>query len=161
MSENNRLHRITKRIAASGPGIWFFSGMMHHIDRAVYRLSDGRFTAASLFTGLPIVTLTTTGAKSGRKRAVPLVAIPGDGEEIVLIASNWGRDRHPGWYHNLRAHPEATLTRNGRSRPYRAREATEAERNAYWQKAERLYAGYAAYRRRTTRRIPILILIPL
>jgi deazaflavin-dependent oxidoreductase (nitroreductase family) len=89
---------------------------------------------------------------------VPLVAIPGDDEEIVLIASNWGRDRHPGWYHNLKAHPKATLAWNGRRRPYHAREATEAERDAYWQKAERLYAGYAAYRRRTTRRIPIMIL---
>jgi deazaflavin-dependent oxidoreductase (nitroreductase family) len=152
------LHRVAKRIASSEPGVWFFSRVMHHLDRAVYGMSNGRFTAASLFTGLPVVTLTATGAKSGRERSVPLVGIPGDNEEIILIASNWGRDRHPGWYHNLKAHPKATLAWNGRSRPYRAREATEEERDAYWQKAERLYAGYAAYRRRTTRRIPIMIL---
>jgi deazaflavin-dependent oxidoreductase (nitroreductase family) len=132
----------------------------HRLDIFVVRLSKGRTSLTSIFAGLPVVTLTTIGAKSGQPRTVPLVGIP-DGEKVVLIASNFGRIHHPAWYHNLRANPEATLTFHGKAGTYIAREATGHERETYWQEAVELYAGYATYKERTKRReIPVMLLIP-
>jgi deazaflavin-dependent oxidoreductase (nitroreductase family) len=84
-----------------------------------------------------------------------------DGERVVLIASNFGRSRHPAWYHNLRANPEATLSVRGQKKTYIAREADGREREDYWHQAVELYAGYAAYEKRTGgRKIPIMVLAP-
>lgn len=105
--------------------------------------------------------LTTTGAKSGHARTIPLVAIP-DGERVVLIASNWGGEHSPAWYHNLCAHPEATLGYGGRTQEYRARELKGKEYDAYWQRVVSLYRGYEAYKARTNGRpIPLMLLDPL
>jgi deazaflavin-dependent oxidoreductase (nitroreductase family) len=107
-----------------------------------------------------VVTLSTIGAKSGQLRTVPLIGIS-DGDKVVLIASNWGRKRHPAWYHNLRANPEATLSIQGRTGTYIAHETTGGEREEYWRRAVDLYAGYAAYQRRAGgRRIPVMVLTP-
>lgn len=159
--ERNWLQKLFVRIAATRWGAWLSARIMHRLDRWVLRWSNGRFTAAALLTGLPIITLTTTGAKSGRKHRLPLVGIL-DGDRLILIASNWGQKRHPAWYYNLRAHPKATVTMNGRSQTYRARETTGAERVACWQKAVQLYPGYQVYTQRTGgRQIPVMRLDPL
>lgn len=133
---------------------------MHRLDRLVYDVSGQRYTAASLLICLPVVQLTSVGARSGKERTVPLLGIP-QGEDLVLIASNWSGARNPGWYYNLRANPRALVARKGVTQPYVARETTGAEREALWQEAVRLYGGYEAYRRRTgDREIPVLILTP-
>ena len=155
-----RLQRVVKRAASTRAGAWFFSHAAHRLDLSVIRLSKGRSSLTSIFADLPVVTLTTIGAKSGRHRTVPLVGIP-HGEEVVLIASNFGRAHHPAWYHNLRANPEARLSFHGRAGTYIAHEATGPEREAYWQEAVELYAGYAAYMERTKgREIPVMLLTP-
>ena len=124
------------------------------------RLTHGQQSLTNVLSGVPILTLTTIGAKSGQPRSVPLVGIP-DGEKIVLFASNWGRTFYPAWYHNLRANPEAQVTWAGQTRTYVARAADAAERARYWQQAVNLYPGYAAYERRTQGRpIPVLVLTP-
>jgi deazaflavin-dependent oxidoreductase (nitroreductase family) len=155
-----KLQRIIKRAASTRAGSWFFCHAAHRLDLSVIRLSKGRNSLTSIFAGLPVVTLTTIGAKSGQPRTIPLVGIPED-EMVVLIASNFGRAHHPAWYHNLRANPEATLSFHGRTGTYIAREATGPEREAYWQKAVELYAGYATYKERTKgREIPVMMLTP-
>jgi deazaflavin-dependent oxidoreductase (nitroreductase family) len=152
--------RAVTRFAATRPGAWLFSHLAHRVDGAIIRRTGGRHSLTAWLTSLPVVTLTTTGARSGLPRTVPLLAIP-DGPRVVLIASNFGRSRHPAWYRNLLAHPEATLAFDGRNAVYAAREATEAERQAYWDRAVARYAGYAAYEQRTGgRRIPIMVLTP-
>lgn len=75
----NRVQRILRRFAANGPGSWVVARVLHHIDRPVHRLSRGRYTFASLVSGIPVVMLTTTGAKSGQPRTVPVLGIPADG----------------------------------------------------------------------------------
>jgi deazaflavin-dependent oxidoreductase (nitroreductase family) len=113
-----------------------------------------------LLTGLPVITLTTTGAKSGKKRSVPLIGIP-DGDNYIVIASNWGQKHFPAWYHNLTANPRVAITRDHQSGRYIARETTGEEYDTYWKTAVEMYAGYAAYKRRTGgRRIPIVMLTP-
>ena len=151
-----------KRIAATRAASWLFSHVLHHVDGPVLRLSHGRYSATSILTGLPVVTLTTTGARSGLIRSLPLVGIE-DGDRVVLIASNFGRARHPAWYHNLLANPQATLSLRDRTGAYVAREATPAEHDVYWRAAVARYGGFAAYQQRAgrvARRIPIMVLTP-
>lgn len=153
--------RPIHRLAGWPPASQALAAILHRLDEPALRYSQGRFSFASLLTGLPIVMLTTVGAKSGRPRRLPLVGIP-DGNGYILIASNWGQARQPAWYYNLRAHPEASLTRGGVTRRYVARETAGEERAACWQRAVALYAGYAAYEARAGERvIPVLRLSPL
>jgi deazaflavin-dependent oxidoreductase (nitroreductase family) len=155
------VRRLVIRISSTRFGAWLFSHTAHRLDRPVTRLSKGRFSLTGMLAGLPVVTLTTIGARSGQPRTIPLVGIP-KGDKVVLIASNFGRAHHPAWYHNLRANSQATLAIHGQARSYVAREATGAEREAYWRKAVGLYPGYAAYQRRTRgREIPVMVLTPI
>lgn len=158
--QKNWLQKVNTRIAMSAVGAQLLARTIHHLDGLMLRLSNGRSTAATLLTGLQILSLTTTGAKSGLPRTVPLVAIPYGVEQLVIIASNWGQAKHPAWYYNILAHPEVTVTQNGRTQPYLARETAGDERAACWQAALATYPGYAAYKRRTTRRIPVILLDP-
>lgn len=154
----NPLQRALRRLGATRPGSWVFARILHHIDRPVYRLTRGRHTFASLVAGLPVVMLTTTGVRSGRPRRVPVVGLPTvDG--LAVIASNFARERHPAWYHNLRANPQGEICVDGVTRRFRAREAAGEERVRIWQEALRVYPGYAVYERRAShRRIGVFIL---
>lgn len=159
----NLLQRFVQKFASTRPGAWFGSHVMHHFDRAFFKLSRGRATLTSYIAGLPMVVLTTTGAKSGQPRTTPLLAIrdPQDPRRFALIASNWGQDHHPAWYHNLKAHPRAACTLDGVTLSYRARPASDEEYQRFWQIASRTYAGYPLYRQRVgSRHIPIMVLEP-
>ena len=148
-----------QRIAAITPISWLLARTLHYLDRPLLRLSHGRLSLAGLLTGLPVVMLTTTGSKTGQPRTTPLAGIV-DGEYVVLVASYFGSAHHPAWYYNLRAHPQAEVTVAGRTRAYLAREVCGDEYDRYWQRAIQIYAGYAAYRERVQRHIPILLLSP-
>jgi len=153
-------HRFIKRIGSSGVGAWLFSHIAHRVDMPIIRLSKGKYSLTGLLSGLPIITLTVIGAKSGEPRVVPLVAIP-SGDEVVLIASSFGRSRHPAWFHNLRANPQATLSTKGQTGTYIAYEAEGAEREKRWRQAVAYYLGFAAYQQRAgNRRIPVMVLTP-
>ena len=110
----NGFHRFMRLFAASRPVSWLFARTLHHVDRLVFRLTDGAHTFASLVSGLPVVMLTTTGARSGDRVTLPLLGIP-HGDETVVVASNYGRPRNPSWYYNLRAasSPARPKARNG------------------------------------------------
>lgn len=154
-------YQINKKLAATRPVVWIISKSLHHLDRAAFRISNGRYTAASIMTGLPIVTLTSIGAKSGKPRSVPLVGFP-DGEKLMFVASNWGQETNPSWYYNLRANPEATISYAGEDEKVNVHEAKGSERERYWQQAVDTHAGYAAYAQRANRRaIPIMVAVPL
>lgn len=153
--------RLLDWLWASRPGAALLARTMHWLDRAALRLTNGRTTVAGLVTGLPVVTLTTTGARSGASRSVPTLAIP-DGAEFWLIASNWGQRRYPAWYFNLRHNPRCRIAVQGGSAEYVAHEVTdEADYDWRWQRAVALYRGFASYRHRAApRHIPILVLRP-
>ena len=154
------LRRFVQRTASTRAGAWLFARTAHRLDLPLIRLSKGRYSLTSIMSGLPVVTLTAIGARSGRPRTLPLVGIP-DGEKVVLIASNFGRPHHPAWYHNLRANPEARLTGHRRTGTYIAREATGAERERYWGQAVDLYPGYTVYQARAGGgAIPVMVLTP-
>lgn len=156
----NPVQRALRRFAAGGPGSWLFARALHPLDVGVFRLTGGRHTFASLVSGLPVVLLTTTGARSGAPRTVPVLAIPTP-EGLAVIASNWGRRRHPAWYHNLRANPRGRVAvAGGDQRTFRAVEASGEQRDAIWQQGLRVYPGWSQYERRAgDRRIAIFVLV--
>ena len=135
--------------------------IIRHLDRIVYRATKGRSTFTSWLTGLPIVQLTTTGAKSGVQRTLPLVAIPHD-DGWVVIASNFGQQRHPSWYYNLRAHPQVSVSFEGQAREMVARELWGEERDRWYERGIQIFPGWNSYRERTAayRRIPVIQLAP-
>jgi deazaflavin-dependent oxidoreductase (nitroreductase family) len=107
----------------------------------------------------PSANLTTMGAKSGTPRTATILYFT-DGDDVILVASSFGRDKHPSWYPNLKAHPESTLERAGRSGRYMAAEVQDdAERERLFALVDQVYPGYADYRVRAGaigRRIPIM-----
>jgi deazaflavin-dependent oxidoreductase (nitroreductase family) len=143
-------------IASSRPGAWLVSRTVHRIDPLLLRLSGGRLSTAQ---GFPVLLLTTTGAKSGQPRTLPLLYVE-HGDGVAIIASRFGNTKHPGWYHNLRANPRATVEIKGQSRECEARPATEDERAEIWEKAVAVYPGYERYKARAGRKIPIMVLTP-
>jgi deazaflavin-dependent oxidoreductase (nitroreductase family) len=147
-----------RRFAASGPGSWLFARVMHHIDRPVYSLTNGRHTFASLASGLPVVMLTTTGARTGVRRTVPVLGLP-TADGLAVIASNYGQPHHPAWYHNLRANPEGEVTVDGTTRQFRATEAEGDVRARIWRESLKVYPGYSQYERRAAnRQIAVFVL---
>jgi len=130
------------------------------MDGAVLKWSKGKRSLTTLLAGLPVVVLTTTGARSGKPRTTPLAGYP-DGENIILVASSLGSNHHPGWYYNLKANPEVQLSINGQTGKYVARISDNSEREGYWQLALSYYPGYLAYEKRCGgREIPIVVLEP-
>jgi deazaflavin-dependent oxidoreductase (nitroreductase family) len=157
----NPFRRVVRVTAAWRPMSWFYARTLHHIDRLVYRLTRGRATFASWVAGLPIVMLTTTGAKSGRRHTCPLVALP-DGDSLVVIASNYGQYRNPAWYHNLCANPRATIRFEGVTREVVAQELEGDERERHYNRGIDIYPGWTQYRTRAShRRIPVMELTPV
>jgi deazaflavin-dependent oxidoreductase (nitroreductase family) len=159
-AEAHPLRRLVRRIAASRPGSWVFARVLHHADRVVYRASGRRTTLAGVLSGLPVVMLTTTGARSGRETTVPLLGFE-EGDAVVLVASNYGQAHHPAWYHNLRAHPRARVAVRGEWRDVVAEEVESPERERYLSVAAEVYPGYVRYQTRAApRRISVFRLIP-
>jgi deazaflavin-dependent oxidoreductase (nitroreductase family) len=159
-ADANAGHRFIRRIAATRPGAWFFARTLDHFDKPVYRWSGGRTTLAALLSGLPVVMLTTTGARSGRKTTAPVVGFE-DGDVVIVIGSNYGQAHHPAWVHNLRANPGARLEIRGVPREVMAEEATGPERERYLDLASAVYPGYRVYvKRAAPRRVAVIRLIP-
>jgi deazaflavin-dependent oxidoreductase (nitroreductase family) len=122
-----------------------------------FRANRGEMTSGP-FAGRSLLLLTTKGARSGAERTSPLV-FSRDGDRLVVIASKGGAPTHPDWVHNLRTHPEVTVEVGGEKFRARATKvADDAERRRlYDQHAERMPA-FADYEKKTTRKIPVVVL---
>jgi len=126
--------------------------------KAVFRASNGRL--ANRGNGMPVLQLTTTGRKSGKRRTTMLTSPVQDGDRMVIVASNGGDDRHTSWFLNLREDPKVEVTMDGRTRPMRARVASPEEKAELWPRVVAAHGGYAQYQTRTDRDIPLVILEP-
>jgi deazaflavin-dependent oxidoreductase (nitroreductase family) len=156
----NVVQRGLRRFAASGPGSWLFARVLHRIDRPFWRLTRGRYTFSSLLSGLPVVMLTTVGAKTGRRRTVPVLGLPTQ-NALAVIASNFGQDHHPAWYHNLRCHQDAEIVVNGTRQLVQAVEAEGQRRAEIWEEGLRIYPGFRQYERRAAHRdIAVFVMQP-
>lgn len=124
-----------------------------------YRATRGLVGGRIPGVGAPILLLDHVGAKSGKRRTSPLLYVA-DGDNVAVIASKGGYPRHPAWFHNLRANPDASAQVGAERRPVRARVATGAERDRLWRRAVEAYRPYADYQARTDREIPVVVLEP-
>ena len=120
-----------------------------------FRANGGR--VGRPFDGRPVLLLHTTGARSGAERVNPVVYQADDGRWVVF-ASKGGAPTNPDWFHNLRAHPEATIEVGTDTVPVVARVAEGDERDRLWTRQKDLMPGFAEYERKTTRQIPVVVL---
>lgn len=109
------------------------------------------------YAGVPLLLLTTTGAKSGKQRINPL-AYHADGERLVIIASKAGAPTHPDWYHNLVAHPDVTVEVGTETFEARASVVQGAQRDELYANRVALMPNFAAYQAKVTRTIPVVVL---
>jgi deazaflavin-dependent oxidoreductase (nitroreductase family) len=126
-------------------------------NRWLIRRSGGRLGGGGL--GMDVILVTTRGRRSGEARTVPLGAIR-HGADWIVIGSNAGHDKAPAWALNMRADAEVTVERAGQTAPYRAHEALGDEADRLWPVVVDAYPGYADYRTRTSRPIPLFVLEP-
>jgi deazaflavin-dependent oxidoreductase (nitroreductase family) len=158
LPQPNVLQRALWRVSYSRPGSWFFAKTLHHIDTEMLRISRGRITVAGLLAGVPVLTISTTGARTGLRRTTPVIGVP-FGEDIAVIGTRFGLRGTPGWYYNLCADPSAEVSYRHRCVNASAREAGDSERQFIWAQAKRIYAGYEVYARRIEdRQIRIMVL---
>lgn len=122
---------------------------------AEFRANDGRVTGP--FAGAPLLLLTTTGARSGRRHTTPVV-YGTDGDDLFVIASKAGAPTHPAWYHNLVAHPTVDVELPGEQLQARARITTGEERARLYAQQAAVMPGFAEYEQRTDREIPVVVL---
>ncbi len=105
----------------------------------------------------PIVLFTTTGAKSGKKRYVPLMRVEENGK-YAMVASKGGAPEHPAWYFNVKANPQVSVQDGTEVKELTAREISGDERAHWWELAVAAFPPYAEYQTKTDREIPVFIL---
>lgn len=105
----------------------------------------------------PVVLFTTTGAKSGKKRYVPLMRVEENGR-YAMVASKGGDPEHPSWYFNVKANPTVTALDGDKQFTLSAREVSGDEREHWWKLAVEAYPPYAEYQTKTERLIPVFVL---
>jgi deazaflavin-dependent oxidoreductase (nitroreductase family) len=125
----------------------------------LYESSNGTEGTTLMDTGLPVIVLTTLGAKSGKIRKTPLMRVEHDGT-YAAVASLGGAPKHPVWYHNVVADPHVELQDGGTRQDMTAREVTGEVKAQWWERAVAAYPAYADYQKKTDREIPVFVLEP-
>jgi deazaflavin-dependent oxidoreductase (nitroreductase family) len=150
--------RTLNRVARSRGGQVLGKKVARKTDPWLQRITKGKVSWGMF--NVPSATLKTTGAKSGQLRQNQ-VAYFNDGSDVILVASNYGGDRHPNWYYNLVAHPDCELG----DEYFHATEITDpAEHSRLYGMAERYYPGFTDYKAKTAkigRTIPVFRLTPI
>ena len=156
--EPNAAQRAMWHVSSSRPGAWLFARSGPHLDRFLLRLSKGQVTLATLVAGIPVITIVTTGARTGQARTTPLLGVPFAGD-LAVIGTRFGQKGTPGWYYNLRADPAIQVIYQDKSTAAVAREVQGEERQEIWERARQIYGGYDAYARRIKdRQVHIMLL---
>ena len=157
--EPNRLQRLVQSFASSRFGGWLTPQTLVPMDRWATRLTRGRISLPLALAALPVITLVTTGRRSGLPRTQHLLAIPHQ-DDLALIGTNFGRAVVPAWTLNLTANPAATVSYGGVTRNVYARPATPGERTEILATAAMKFPGAAQYEQRLEgrRQLPVVVL---
>lgn len=152
--------KVTSTVAAPKPGTpqWRAFQAITKVNVWLYRRTGGR--VGGRYDQAPVCILHHRGAKTGQARETPLVYLA-DGERVIIVASIGGNPKNPAWYHNVKAHPDVEIEKNGRRRPMRARILDEHERAQLWPRLLTLWPAWEDYQARTTRRIPVVVCEPV
>jgi F420H(2)-dependent quinone reductase len=149
------LASLVKAPPSSSP-FWKVWEVLTRFNIVAYRLTGGRVGGS--YAGAPILLLHHVGARSGKERVAPLLYLA-DGDALVVVASKGGTDRHPAWFHNLKANPDTVAEVGRERRPVRARVLEGEERARMWDRVVELYGHYESYQRHAgDRRIPLVVL---
>ncbi len=143
-----RVSRFVQRAAGSPRFARVAPKLVPKLDRLLSRLTGGRFTTSSGI--VPSMVLISTGAKSGQPREAPLATVP-DGDAFYVVGSNFGRESHPAWTHNLVANPDATAVFRGERIPVTGRLLDEDEKAEVWPTLTAAWPTYDRYEERTAR----------
>lgn len=125
-------------------------------DQTEKILEAGTTDVASV-AGMKVVLFTTTGAKSGKKRYVPLMRVEENGK-YAMVASKGGAPDNPSWYYNVKANPQVTVQDGDVVTEKTAREISGDERAHWWELAVAAFPNYAEYQTKTDRLIPVFVL---
>lgn len=157
--QGNPAQSAARWLGGTRPGAWVFARTLRHLDSAIARATRGRHSAPGLLAGLAVLTLTTTGRRSGTPRTSHLIATPFGGD-LALIGTNFGQRSTPAWVLNLEADPACAVSYRGRTLPAIARPATTEEVDLVFARAGRLFSGYRDYRSRIgdRRRVRVFVL---
>lgn len=148
-------------------GIGFSTGMTQNAELSptdwvreqTEKILENGTTEGVTVMDRPIILVTTTGAKSGKKRYVPVMRVEHDGS-YAMIASKGGTPEHPAWYHNVVANPQVQVQDGTRTGTFVAREVSGDERQEWWARSVEAYPPYAEYQEKTSRVIPVFVLEP-
>lgn len=154
--------RLAAKVAESNTAVraagLYLEHVVSRIEPLLNRWSGGRLTSLPI---APIVFLHATGAKTGERRVTPLTYFT-DGNDVILVASNYGRSTNPAWYRNVKSHPEVVLRAGAYESRYVVHEASGKERDHLWALAVQCFAPLPKYQSMAgTRRIPILRCVPV
>lgn len=122
--------------------------------------SGGTQGTTLMDTGMPVVLMTTRGAKSGKLRKTPVMRVEHEGT-YAAVASLGGAPKHPVWYYNVKADPHLELRDGTVVKDMTAREVTGEEKAVWWERAVAAYPPYADYQKKTDREIPVFVLEPV
>jgi deazaflavin-dependent oxidoreductase (nitroreductase family) len=124
----------------------------------IYEATGG--AEANELRGVPVIILTSVGAKSGKLRKTALMRVEHEGQYAV-VASLGGAPKHPVWYWNLKKEPHVELQDGPVKKDYRAVEVEGAERDVWWERAVAAWPDYEKYTQKTDRLIPVFVLTAL
>lgn len=134
-------------------GVWLVKTFAARVDPLIYRLTGGRYTSSGPLT-IPQLTLTTIGRKSGKERTVQLGYTP-DGDDVLVVASNFGGTNHPAWSYNLDANPSAKIRLGAEDRNVVATRLTDSEKAILWPKIALTIPQMKTYVTKTDRNIKV------
>lgn len=120
-----------------------------------FRANGGK--VGGYWNGKPLLLLTTTGGKSGKRHTTPTMYLR-DGDRLLVFASKGGAPTHPDWYHNLRTHPQVTVEVGDETYEATATVLTGEERDRLYARQGELYPQFADYQKKTSRKIPVIAL---
>jgi deazaflavin-dependent oxidoreductase (nitroreductase family) len=135
----------------------FFRKLIPSTNIWLYRISKGRL--GTHMAGQAVLLLHSVGRKTQKAYVTPMNYYR-DGDRYLVVASNWGQEHHPAWYHNLKHAPDALIEVDGRSIPVHVQEAQGEEYERLWNRVVQVNPFYQGYQQQTSRKIPILLLTP-
>lgn len=145
--------RLVNRFSATRAGSWIVKHLAARVDPVLFKATGGRLTLTGVPT-LPMLTLTTIGRKSGKRRDTQL-AYHRDGDDLLVVASAMGQERHPDWRYNLEANPEAEVQLRGARIRVRAHVLDDVEKARVWAAIVATIPQMRVYEQRTTRNIRV------
>jgi deazaflavin-dependent oxidoreductase (nitroreductase family) len=146
------IRRRMRLMVAAWPVAQLSPHFLPPLDHFLYRVTRGRFTFSAWTTGMPVVVLTTKGARTGQPRTSRVLGIP-DGDGFIVIAANFGQRFHPGWYYNLLADPQVSVVAGDTKGTFYARELDGDDRERGYQSALSMNPAWPRYQERAGKRV--------